>query len=236
MVTLESDVMPLKDAHLVSPELALIDPDLARVATMALPDRFKQRVVPHAAFAPTYLVKPPAAVPLASARSWWRPGSRAALAFAGAMTVVVLLLADVRVEVGRKEAAAEPPTTTTPSPSTQPSGTGAKASSPAQQPRAPRVVTKRHTRTQAAQPQERRLAWAPVPGVDGYRVELFRGPDRVFVRDTTRPDVTVPGTWTFEHARESLRPGEYRWIVWSVTAGLRSIQAIVQSKLVVESG
>jgi len=72
-----------------------------------------------------------------------------------------------------------------------------------------------------------------VPGVDGYRVELFRGPVRIFVRDTTRPDVTVPGTWTFEHARESLGPGEYRWIVWSVTAGLRSTQAIVQSKLVV---
>jgi hypothetical protein len=225
------------DRHAVSPELVLVDPDLARVAIMALPDRFQQRVVPRAAFAPTYLVEmPPAAVPLASPKSWWRPGSRAALAFAGAMTVIVLLLADVRVEVGRKEAAAEPPTTTTPSPPTQPSRTGAKPSSPAQQPRAPRVATKRHAPTQAAQPQERRLAWAPVPGVDGYRVELFRGPDRVFVRDTTRPDVTVPGTWTFEHARESLRPGEYRWIVWSVSAGLRSSQAIVQSKLVVESG
>jgi len=224
------------DRHAVSPELVLVDPDLARVAIMALPDRFQQRVVPRAAFAPTYLVEmPPAGVALASP-SWWRPGGRAALVFAGAMTVVVLLLADVRVEVGRKEAAAEPPTTTTPSPPTQPSGTGAKPSSPAQQPREPRVATRRHTRTQAAQPQERRLAWAPVPGVDGYRVELFRGPDRIFVRDTTHPDVTVPGTWTLEHARESLRPGEYRWIVWSITAGVRSNQAIVQSKLAVESG
>ena len=228
------------DRHAVSPELVLVDPDLARVAMTALPDRFQQRVVPRATFAPTYLVEMPApAIRLASPTSWWRPGSRAVLALAGAMTVVVLLLADVRVEVGRKEAAAEPPTTTTTtttSAPTQPSGTGVKGSSASKHSTAPRAVTKRRTRTDAGQPQARRLAWAPVAGVDGYRVELFRGPDRIFVRDTTGPDVTVPGTWTFEHARESLSPGEYRWIVWSVTAGLRSTQAIVQSKLVVESG
>jgi hypothetical protein len=225
------------DRHLVSPELVLVDPDLARVAIMALPDRFEPRVVPRAAFAPTAMVELSAApAPLASPRSRWRPGSRAVLALAGAMTVVVLLLADVRVEVGRKEAAAEPATTTTTAPPTLPFGTGANQSSASQRPPAPRAATKRHTRTNAAQPQARRLAWAPVPGVDGYRVELFRGPHRIFARDTTRPDVTVPGTWTFEHARESLGPGEYRWIVWSVTASLRSTQAIVQSKLVVEHG
>jgi hypothetical protein len=224
------------DRHDVSPELVLVDPDLARVAIMALPDRFEPRVVPRAVFAPTAMVELSAAPrPLGSPKSRWRPGSRAVLAFAGAMTVVVLLLADVRVEVGRKEAAAEPATTTTTTaPPTQPSGTGANHSSGLQRPPAPRAATKRHTRTNAAQPHARRLAWAPVAGVDGYWVELFRGPDRIFVRDTTRPDVTVPGTWTFEHVRESLRPGEYRWIVWAVTAGSRSTQAIVQSKLVVE--
>ena len=225
------------DRRAVSPELVLVDPELARVAITALPDRFQQRVAPRATFAPTYPVEMPAArAPLASPKSWWRPGSRAVLAFAGAMTVVVLLLADVRVEVGRKEAAAEPPTSSKTSPPTQPSGTGVKHSSGSKQPATPRAATKRHTRTHAARPQARRLAWAPVTGVDGYRVELFRGPNRIFVRDTTGPDVTVPGTWTFEHARESLTPGAYRWIVWSVTAGLRSTQAIVQSKLVVESG
>jgi hypothetical protein len=225
------------DRHVVSPELVLVDPDLARVAIMALPDRFEPRVVPRAAFAPTAIVELSAApAPLASPKSWWRPGSRAVLAFAGAMTVVVLLFADVRVEVGRREAAAEPATTTTTSPSTRPSGAGANHSSAPQQAPALRAASKRHTQTNAAQPQTRRLAWAPVPGVDGYHVELFRGPDRIFVRDTTRPDVTVPGTWTFEGARESLGPGEYRWIVWSATAGLRSTQAIVQSKLVIEHG
>jgi hypothetical protein len=81
----------------------------------------------------------------------------------------------------------------------------------------------------------RRFAWAPAPNASGYRVELFRGPTRVFARSTKKPEVTVPTSWTLNGEKRSLDPGEYRWYVWPVYAGRTGATAIVQTKLTVSA-
>jgi hypothetical protein len=82
----------------------------------------------------------------------------------------------------------------------------------------------------------RRFAWAAAAKASGYHVELFRGPTRIFARDTTRPEVTVPASWKLNGTKRSLDPGEYRWYVWPVYAGRRDSTAIVQTKLTVSAG
>lgn len=81
---------------------------------------------------------------------------------------------------------------------------------------------------------KRRFAWAPVDGASGYRVELFRGDERVFSTSTTHPALSIPAHWTYGGIRRSLQPGEYRWYVWPVISGARSARAIVQASLVIE--
>lgn len=78
-----------------------------------------------------------------------------------------------------------------------------------------------------------RLAWAPDPRANAYRVELFRGSALVLRATTLRPELDVPRTWLHAGGRERLEPGEYRWYVWPVVAGLRQPAAIVQARLVV---
>jgi hypothetical protein len=82
----------------------------------------------------------------------------------------------------------------------------------------------------------RKLAWAPSGGASSYHVELFRGQSRIFSVDTSRPQVTIPVTWTVGQKREHLEAGEYRWYVWPVFAGVRGSTAVVQSRLTVTTG
>jgi hypothetical protein len=82
-------------------------------------------------------------------------------------------------------------------------------------------------------PDAREFAWAPVANASGYSIELFRGSTRVYAGRTTRPRMTLPATWTFEGRRHRLVSGVYRWYVWPVISGLRQSQATVQAELTV---
>jgi len=79
----------------------------------------------------------------------------------------------------------------------------------------------------------RRFAWAPVAGAIGYHVELFRGAERVLVKETKEPVLELGQTWRYQGRTLTLTPGEYRWYVWSVTKSGRATQAVVQAKLTV---
>jgi hypothetical protein len=81
--------------------------------------------------------------------------------------------------------------------------------------------------------EPRRFAWAPVDGAVAYHVELFKGPDRVFARDTSEPVLELAPTWRHEGKAVALTPGTYRWYVWPVTKSGRATQAVVQAKLTV---
>jgi hypothetical protein len=101
----------------------------------------------------------------------------------------------------------------------------------------PRATKPAATRPAATKPaavaEPRRFAWAPVDGAVAYHVELFRGSDRVFARDTSEPVLELGPTWRHEGKTVALTPGTYRWYVWPVTKSGRATQAVVQAKLTV---
>jgi hypothetical protein len=214
--------MPGQMGSDISPELALVDPVLAASARELLPDVVDTLSRDRPLTARSSSPDSDAVVALARAGleaadepdgslRGRRSHSWRGLAAVAAGTVVVLLLLDVRVHVGRTPASAETsaaeeaPVARTGAPAPQPAGTAA--------------------------PQARRFAWAPAPGATGYHVELFRGSALVFSKDTPTPQLTVPARWRHRGQRRVLSAGEYRWYVWPVTAGRRAAQAIVQAKL-----
>lgn len=149
------------------------------------------------------------------------------------MIVTSLLLLDVRVEVGKSPASAEP---------TSPGITAPAPVTPSEPPVSPAPVSPRPKSVQpksssgrkpdlSPKLQSRRFAWAPVKGATSYRVEIRRGSKLIFARETTRPEVEIPRTWKRAGVKHALRPGEYRWYVWPIVAGRRSTKATVQASL-----
>ena len=82
-------------------------------------------------------------------------------------------------------------------------------------------------------PGPRRFAWAPAENASGYHLELFRNGARIFARDTTRPELTIPAAWTFGGKQYRLEPVEYRWYVWPIVSGRRVAEAVVRARLIV---
>jgi hypothetical protein len=67
------------------------------------------------------------------------------------------------------------------------------------------------------------LMWTPVKGARYYNVQLIRG-RKVLSAWPVRPGLRLRRTWIYRGQRYSLRPGTYRWYVWSRTArGFRQL-------------
>jgi hypothetical protein len=60
------------------------------------------------------------------------------------------------------------------------------------------------------------LVWTPVKGARYYNVQLIRG-RKVLSAWPVRPGFRLRRTWIYHGQRYSLRPGTYRWYVWSRT-------------------
>jgi hypothetical protein len=60
------------------------------------------------------------------------------------------------------------------------------------------------------------LLWTPVKGARYYNVQLIRG-RKVLSAWPVRPSFRLRRTWIYNRQRHSLRPGNYRWYVWSRT-------------------
>jgi hypothetical protein len=227
----------------VSPELALVDPLLAAEERARLPERPPSPLVPTEVEAlpgdrrglQTLALAALAAHELDAVASKPIRHTWPRLAALTVVTVMALLLLDVRVDVGRTPAVAESsfivPPAADPSPgqatknSQNPPGT--KPS-----PGAPPVAAKRQDPIeQTKKPVSRRFAWAPVARADSYRVELFRGDARVFVATSNSAQLTVPARWRLDGRRRTLTPGVYRWYVWPITSGRRAPNAVVQATL-----
>jgi hypothetical protein len=208
----------------VSPELALVDPALAEIERARLAPtppsprvRFETR--PYELFAT--VSDAPSMSPNGTGDVWRQKlhGRPWPLLAAGTLAVLTLLFLDLRVDVGGSRASAELAASSTPAgvSTTRPAPKRAGGRQPAVSPGL----------------EARRFAWAPVEGASGYHIELFRGSQRMFSADSPDPVLTVPATWVHEGVKYQLTPGEYRWYVWSVIGGARSLNAVVQAKLTI---
>jgi hypothetical protein len=205
----------------ISPELALVDPVLAAQAreSLAVPgSTLDVRPSTVAAMETDAALRKLAIAVDCHERDVPRVDltrSRRVLGVVAASTIFAVLLLDVHVEVGRTPAAA----TSTKSHASVPAvSTAPPVSTP------PRAGTSQPT-------SARRFAWAPVAGAESYRVELFRGEERVFAVTSPRPQLRVPSQWTYDGRIESLTSGEYRWYVWPIVDGKRAPRAVVQAQL-----
>lgn len=217
-----------EQARVVSPELVLVDPVLANAERARLPLP-SDRPSAHRPSAP-----PAATSPLAAHRgeapARRRAPSRVLIAVA-TTTMLVLLLFDVRVQIGERPASAErEPIEAAPAAPASPSRPKTRATPK------PSPTTVSPATPRPPKPAERRFAWAPVAGATGYHVEFFRGAKRVLARETTRPELVVPASWVQGGIQRSLRPGEYRWYVWPTVSGVRQSQAAVQTTVTIGPG
>jgi hypothetical protein len=230
--------------QLISPELALVDPELARAARALLPERAPtpemRRVTPTR---PLPAVVQPVARKVLEAPPPGRGPRRAsllglaALVLAGGALAGVLLSdwATPQVERGATPTATPrhpitstavtvPPATT----SSVPSETTPASTTPARTaPRATRPVPA---------PGGRTFAWAPARDAAAYEFQLFRGAVRVFRARVAEPRLVLPERWRRNGRADSLQPGSYRWYVWVISrrTGRQAPAALVQAQLVVE--
>ncbi len=219
---------PTRATEVVSPELVLVDPQLALRARASLATPVRAVHSRSSAFA----VRPQMSLVIAAEPSRERAPyddlvarrrkQSAWLTVCVALGIVVaILLSDVRVELGHPSEAAD-----------------------RNAERADRVMPVRPSKPRSRDSQRpvsqapsaatvRRFAWAPADGASGYRFELFRGSSMIFTAETSRPELLLPASWRIAGERQTLRGGEYRWYVWPLVAGARSPAAIVQASLVI---
>lgn len=222
----------------ISPELALVDPELAAWARARLPDIPAARLV---------VVAPPP--PSQSERAAQREATSvvAAGALAGIwprtrlVSVAAALLLGIGVASGFllrpvvvRDLAAPSALTSTP----MVERAGAEPSPPATRPRqvtppAPKAPARRRTvaRPPADLPD---LVWPPVPGADGYRISLFRSGRLVYSTVRRSTHLRLTRNWVFRGRRYTLSAGSYRWVVWPLErrGGRSSVtRAIVDASL-----
>ena len=203
----------------ISPELVLVDPDLAAGARAALPDRPWPASVRIEPPTPT----PDRRIPVAEILSIL---SLAALV--GILGVSLLPARDqptLAAEGQRIQPAAPSPTTGASTRPATPQGTNSSTKRTGGAPRKPAVKPSSARKPARFQPA-RTFAWASQARAAYYQVAFFRNGRRFYQRRTSSPRVILP-------RRVQFTPGDYRWTVRPavrVQNGMRLAAPIVDSK------
>lgn len=216
----------------ISPELALIDPELAERARALLPD-----VGSRADLLDEHVEVEAAARP---ARRWIR---REAFGQVAAWLVIPSIA--LNIALLRTDSAAEPAPVTTAAASSRTAGaTPRKASTvprrptprPSTKPKRADVESALHVRTVPRAVEKRVLRWPVTPGSAGYVVVVWRDHKRIADIWTTRPKVAVAAVAC--RAGKALRAGRYLWFVYPlVDAHPRRYGALAKwGRLVVGAG
>jgi hypothetical protein len=200
------------DAPVVSPELALVDPELARRATAELPDfdLYEDSL------------ERPVERPPEPLRARPRGRRRLSLLIAACATAAVIAAAVLVVENRDGTSQVAPQRSAKASAST----TGAASSDGAKQ-RNPKKPTPQIVRT---------FSWAKVRGARSYEFQLFRGAKRIFTARPSQPRLRLPVAWRDGSRLLRLDPGAYRWLVRPVLGSKRRPRfgpTIVSARLVV---
>jgi hypothetical protein len=242
----DGGLTPTDDTKALSPELVLVDPELAAWARERLQER---RVPPKPADpAPAPLVATPRPAGPEISGDEDRPARRsrpirrrARLLIAAVVGLAVVVAAALVVDSdapgvsgpagGRPALALENEPTSPPAPNTKQLPPPPAPPPPAPPPPAPPPPAPRAGKA-ATIATPHRFAWAPRPRASGYHVELFRGNALVFRATTSKPEIVIPRRWRLNGRTQRLEPGSYRWYVWAQVGGRREGKATVQAKLV----
>ena len=181
----------------VSPELALVDPELAERASALLPDAPGIRIAGRRETVEIL----PFSVPALAARRRVRP------VLAGTMALVALAVAGAVWSIAPAALHREPVLQLR-APAAAPTAPPTPKSSPTQSPAAPTP----RSGSPVAQPP--RFVWPAAPGALGYRVALYRAGVQIFERDVSSTALEFPASWTYGGRLHSLTRGTYHWIVW----------------------
>ena len=240
----------------VSPELALVDPELAHAARELLRDApqsaavgMREVVAPAPSEESPWVERPPRRLEPAPAPAPTLPRRRGRLRLLASASGVLALGVLLTLVVGREEretpsarqaqsvaAAVSPPSATVTRPertSTAPAAPA--ATSPAKPARTSPAPTTSPPVHAAAVPGQT-FVWVASPDAAAYEFQLFQGDERIFRARVDEARLELPGRWRQDGRPHALLPGNYRWYVWTISKSTnrQSTKPTVSAKLVVD--
>ena len=114
-----------------------------------------------------------------------------------------------------------------------------RIASVAADPSAQAQATEQRVRNEAvaagSTPARQTFVWAPERSAAAYEFQLFRGDHRIYRARVADPRLVVPGRWRQGGRTYAMTAASYRWYVWPISArtGTRASIATVQAALVV---
>jgi len=90
------------------------------------------------------------------------------------------------------------------------------------------------TTSESAPSKRARVSWKPERDAVGYEVALVRGSRTLYRAYSLQTSLELPARWSFRGREYALDPGVYRWLVWPVRAGgARDASPTVRRTLVI---
>jgi hypothetical protein len=195
----------------ISPELVLIDPELAHRARALLPELPSSGMLRSTGVvASGARASAPSTGSFSISRSISRPRPGAVVVAAALLAVTVYTVGLRAHDMSRREATTllRAPVAAEPMPPVADAATLTHGSSP-------RLSATPRTSVDAP-----RFVWPRYPRAAGYRLALFRAGREIFEHDVAVTSFEFPTAWTYDGRFERLTPGAYRWIVWPLLGSL----------------